>query len=81
MDLKLEETNALLAKLVKRTSLAHRFLAGLIYSLGATLGFAIFLSIIGFSLSRIEVIPIIGGFISDIINNAASNIELPQNIK
>jgi len=73
-DKLIQENNKLLAKLVKRQSLPYRFLAGLMYGLGATLGVALIFALIGFILSKLQVIPIVGGFLSNILNEAIKNI-------
>lgn len=77
MDKNLERTNELLEKINKKSSLGYRFLAGLIQALGATVGLALVLAILGYFISKIELIPIIGGWVSDIINQAMSGVNLP----
>lgn len=70
----IEKNNELLEKLVKKQTLPYRFLAGLLYGLGATLGVAVIFAIFGFIVSKIQVAPIIGDFLSSILNEALKNI-------
>lgn len=77
----LNKTNELLEKIYKRLSPGHRFLSGLLQSLGATVGLAIFLAFIGYLLSRIELVPLIGGWLSDVANEAISNVNPPTLLK
>lgn len=71
----LTENNELLKKLIKTKSLSYRFLMGLAYGLGATLGVAVLLAIVGFILSKIQLVPVIGGWLSEVINAALSNVD------
>ena len=50
-----------------RTILWHNFLAGVAWGLGITVGATIFLAIGGFLLSKINLIPIIGTFVVQIV--------------
>lgn len=78
MDSKLlKQNNELLEKLIKRHSFPYRFVAGLFSGLGATIGLALVITLIGYILSRIQPIPIIGSWLSDIINEALGNIQSP----
>jgi len=80
MDDKLKETNELLTELIKTRSLWYRFLSGLLQALGATLGLAIIIAILAFTISKIQLIPIIGGWLSQVVNEALSNVKLPQQL-
>ena len=75
----LARNNELLERLVKRHSLGYKFLAGIVQALGATLGLAILFALISNFLSRVELVPLIGGWLSDVANNAIGNINLPTN--
>lgn len=77
LDKNIQETNRLLETLIKRTNLWYRFVAGLMQALGATVGLAIILAILSYLLSRVQLVPIIGNWISDIANQALSNINFP----
>ena len=46
------------------------FLGGLAWSLGTIIGGGILILIIGFVIGRIDIIPIIGGWLRDILNAA-----------
>jgi len=50
-----------------RTILWHNFLAGVAWGLGITVGATIFLAIGAFILSKINLIPIIGTFVVQIV--------------
>ena len=78
MDKKLDRTNELLEQLLKRSSLSYRFLQGLVQSLGATIGLAIFIAIISSLLSNVELIPLIGGWLSDVANETISKTNVQQ---
>lgn len=78
MDKKLDRTNELLEKLLKRSSLGYRFAQGLAQTLGATIGLTILFAIIGYLLSSLELVPLIGGWLSDVINDAVSKTSLQQ---
>lgn len=49
------------------TILWHNFLAGITWGLGVTVGATIFLAIGGFILSQINLIPIVGTFVVQIV--------------
>jgi len=76
LQLQVETTNQLLQKLIKRRSLFHSFALGLLHSLGATVGLAVVLALIAFILSKIELVPLIGGWLSQIIDEALSNVKV-----
>ncbi len=54
------------------------FLGGIAWSVGTFVGFALLAVLVGFIFSRINLVPIIGGWLSDIVNSAAVNIKIPQ---
>lgn len=75
MDEKLlKENNRLLQELINSRKYHRRFIAGLVYGLGATVGVAVVLGIFAFIVSRIELIPIIGEWLSRVVNEALVNI-------
>jgi hypothetical protein len=56
------------------------FLGGIAWSLGTFFGAAVVVGIIVFILSRIDLVPIIGSWIAQIIEDATSRIQLPTQI-
>lgn len=53
------------------------FLGGLAWSLGTFLGLAILAATIGFFVSKINLVPIIGSWIAQILQDATSRIQPP----
>lgn len=47
---------------------ANNFLGGIAWGLGGTIGLFVGAAILGFILSKIDLIPVIGTFVSDIYN-------------
>lgn len=70
----LARNNELLEKLIKKSSPMNRFSAGFFQALGATVGLAIFLAISGYLISRVELVPLIGSWLSQIIEETLNNI-------
>lgn len=60
-------------KLNRKELFLNNFLGGIAWGLGATVGLSIFLAIITFILSKINLIPIVGNFISGIVTYIAAN--------
>jgi hypothetical protein len=44
------------------------FLGGIAWALGATVGLAVIVALLGFILQNINLVPFVGGFIADVIN-------------
>jgi hypothetical protein len=44
------------------------FLGGLAWALGATVGLAIIVTLLGFILKNINLVPFVGSFVTDVIN-------------
>jgi nitrate reductase gamma subunit len=59
--------------------LATNILGGMAWGLGATVGLAVIFAILGFILNRLDLVPIVGSFISDILGPVLQNN--PQLIK
>lgn len=57
----------------KRQIIVNNFLGGIAWGLGATIGLAILLTIIGFAISKIDWIPIVGNTIYNGFNQALKN--------
>jgi hypothetical protein len=51
----------------------NNFLGGIAWGLGATVGVSIFFAIFAFILNKINLIPVIGGFVSDIARYVLQN--------
>lgn len=50
----------------RKTMLLNNFLGGIAWGVGSTLGLAIILTILGFILKQIHLIPFIGDFVTEI---------------
>ena len=57
--------------------LLDNFLGGLAWSIGTFVGFAIITVIIGYFLTRIDLIPLIGKWIAQILQDATSRLQPP----
>ena len=58
----------------------NNFIGGIAWALGATVGIAIILAILGFVLSNIDVIPVVGDFVAKVIEFVISkNPQVLQN--
>lgn len=59
-------------------SARHKFLTGLLgglgWGIGLTVGTAVFFGIIGFIIAKIDFVPIIGQFLSEVIKSAQGNL-------
>lgn len=62
----------------KRQIVADNFLGGIAWSFGTIVGFALLAVAVGFFISRINLIPIIGNWIAQILNDATGKIQPPQ---
>ncbi len=59
--------------------LIDNFLGGIAWALGATVGLAVIVTLLGFILQHVNLVPFVGGFIADIINFViAKNPQLMQ---
>jgi hypothetical protein len=56
-----------------RTILLRNFLGGVVWGLGATIGVSLILAILGFFLSKINLVPIVGSFLSDVFHYILQN--------
>ncbi len=52
----------------KREILINNFIGGIAWALGATVGLAIIVAILGVILQNINLVPFVGNFVADIIN-------------
>ena len=57
----------------RKEMLFNNFLGGIAWSLGTIIGATIIVGILGFILTKIDIIPIIGSFISQIIEVISEN--------
>ncbi|MBI2327646.1 hypothetical protein HYU92_05010 [Candidatus Curtissbacteria bacterium] len=53
------------------------FLGGFAWSFGSLIGLALIAVFVGYLISQIDLIPIIGGFIAQIMQDATSRLQLP----
>ncbi len=74
MEEKLQETNQLLEKLIKRRSLSYSFLSGLAQSLGATLGLTLVLGIVAYILHHLPLAQIMGDWLAQMVNEAMKQV-------
>ena len=52
----------------RKKILINNFLGGIAWGIGATIGLAIFLAVGGFIMGKVNLIPVVGTFISDTYN-------------
>lgn len=71
----LKQTNKLL---IKFTSLRLAFLRGLLTGFGGILGATLLLALFVWGLSSLEVIPVIGTFVSQVIDFVVQNSSIPD---
>lgn len=57
----------------KKRILLNNFLGGIAWGIGATVGLAIFLAIFGLIMRNIDLVPILGPFITNIYNYVLDN--------
>lgn len=57
----------------KKEMIFNNFLGGIFWGLGATLGATILLAILGFVLAKINLVPIVGDFVSQVTNFVLQN--------
>lgn len=62
----------------KRQIMFDNFLGGLFWSLGTFVGLTILVGISGYFISKIDLIPIIGGWMSQIVQETVNNTPAPQ---
>lgn len=76
----LHRLNELLTKMSRRTSPGMAFFNGMLSGLGSFLGATIVVGFLVYLLSRIDLVPIIGGWLSQVANNALHNIQTTPTI-
>lgn len=75
---KLKITNQnkyLLTQLNKKQIMVNNFIGGLTWSLGAFIGIALLSVFIGLIISKINLVPVIGGWLSDILKEATKGLQ------
>jgi len=60
----------------KKQIMLNNFLGGIAWSIGTLVGLAIIFVVVGFFLKRVDIVPILGDFLSDIMK---SSIQQTQN--
>ncbi len=53
----------------------HGLMGGLGWGIGITIGTAVFIGLIGFLISKIDLVPVFGHFLSDVIKSAQGNLK------
>lgn len=61
----------------KKQIMFDNFLGGLFWSLGTFVGLTILVGAAGYFIAKIDFIPIIGGWMSQIVQEATSNLQPP----
>ncbi len=56
------------SKLSKKEIIFHNFLGGIFWALGATVGLAVIFAIVGFVSKNIDLVPVVGEFVADILD-------------
>lgn len=57
----------------RKELLLNNFLGGLAWGIGVTIGLAIFLALLAFIASRIDTVPFVGNYISDVLKYLLEN--------
>lgn len=57
----------------KKSMMFNNFLGGISWGLGVTVGLSIIIAILSFIGSKVNFIPVIGGFIAQIVNYVATS--------
>ena len=53
----------------KKEIFINNFIGGVAWGLGSIIGFTIIFAIIGYLISKVDFVPIMGGFVQDVVNN------------
>lgn len=61
----------------RKKILLDNFLGGIFWSLGTFVGLAVIALIAGYFLSKINLVPIIGDWVAQILNHATKQIQTP----
>ena len=51
----------------------NNFLGGIAWGLGATIGISIFFAIVAFLISKVDLIPVVGSFVSKVLGYVLQN--------
>ena len=61
----------------KRQIAVDNFLGGLFWSFGSFIGLALIALFVGYLISQIDLVPIVGTWIAQVMQDATSRLELP----
>ncbi len=63
----------------RKQMIVDNFIGGIAWALGSSVGFVIVLAVAGYFLSRIDFVPIVGEFLSDVFRDALKDsLRLPS---
>lgn len=55
----------------KKAIFINNFIGGISWALGSIVGFTIIFAIVGYFMSRVDLVPIVGDFLANVIKNIA----------
>lgn len=61
----------------RRSIFVDNLIGGLAWGLGAFIGLSILIGIVGYIISQIDLIPIIGSWLAQILQDATSKVQTP----
>ena len=62
----------------KKQIFINNFIGGIAWAFGSVVGLAIIFAIIGYFLARVDFVPIVGNFFTNVIKNVAEKNQLPN---
>ena len=70
----IKRLNSILTRLYYRQSVTRTFFNGVVYGLGSVFGATLVFALIIYFLGKVDLIPIIGTWLSEIVSEAMKNI-------
>jgi hypothetical protein len=61
------------SKLSKKEIIFNNFIGGIFWALGATIGLSLIIGLLTIAAKNVNLVPIVGNFVSDILNFVLSN--------